>query len=236
MPLANLPELTLAAVSRAAHPLAGLGSGFQILDELLPAEHAQTLVTVLQNLSTYLISVDNYIMGRSQAQSLGVLADQRNFVQHRLLSMLFAAPENATCDSLDDMASLSRACLTAAVIYSMIAVFPVPRPHTPFPRLARQLKQHLVNYSDQFERKWQGLTPILLWMTFLGALASTAYQESEQDKIWYIGVLERLLYRMQIFSWQSLREQLMTFLWYPITSDADGRELWRAVHVSNPFA
>lgn len=174
-------------------------------------------------------------MGRAQAQSLGVLADQRNYVQHCLLSMLFAAPDDATTDSTSDTALLTRACLTAAVIYSMIAVFPVPQPHTPFPQLARHLKQLLVNISTQFSKKWESSTPLLLWMTFLGALASTADEESEQDKTWYIGVLERLLHRMQIFTWQNLREHLMNFLWYSNTSDYDGKELWREIHNSNPF-
>jgi hypothetical protein len=72
-------------------------------------------------------------------------------------------------------------------------------------------------------------------MTFMGALASTADEDTKEEKAWYISVLERLVHRMQILSWERLKDLLLNFLWFPSTSDTDGQQLWKEIHTSNPF-
>jgi hypothetical protein len=69
----------------------------------------------------------------------------------------------------------------------------------------------------------------------MGAISVTASERSKEDKKWYSMVLERLLYRSQVLTWQQLREILVTYLWYPPTSDGDGQRLWQEIHASNPF-
>ncbi|EXJ70310.1 uncharacterized protein A1O5_06378 [Cladophialophora psammophila CBS 110553] len=233
VPIGESPEHTLTTVKRTGHPLGQLGSGFQTLHDLLPSDFAQELYFVLLHLSTYLLAVDDYIMGRPQAQSLGILADQRNFVQHSLMSM-FSSPGDST--SQHQMYSLQQATWGAGVVYSLVAVFPVPHARAPFAKLAAWIKEHLVSTSSSHNgKKWQKGAPLMLWITFMGALASTADEASEAEKTWYISVLERLVHRMQILSWQSLKDQLLHFLWFPSTSDIDGQQLWREIHTSNPF-
>jgi hypothetical protein len=235
VPLGESPHRTLAAVSRQEHPLAQLGIGFQILRDLLPDEDDHALSFALRNLSTYSLAVDDYIMGRPQALSLGTLADQRNFVQHSLMS-LRSSSDDFERDSANDTFLLQEACWTAGVIYSLITVFPVPHSTAPFVLLSRQLKQHLVFTSAHFSRRWQKPSQLVLWMTFMGALASTADDdESKAVKEWYITVLERLVHRMQILSWERLKDVLLRFLWFPSTSDTDGQQLWKEIHTSNPF-
>ncbi|KAJ9609016.1 hypothetical protein H2200_006787 [Cladophialophora chaetospira] len=236
VPIGESPELTLAAVDRAHHPLAQLGSGFRVLRDLIPEEEsAEELLVTLQHLATYSLAVYDYVMGRPQALKLANLADQRNFVQHSLLSLNSKSNESREQLNSEDTFLLKEACWTSGAVYSLIAIFPVPHPKAPFGKLAKQLKQHLIYTSAHFARRWQTPSPLVLWMTFMGALASTADDESKETKAWYITVLERLVHRMLILSWENLREHLLKFLWFPSTSDTDGQQLWREIHTSNPF-
>lgn len=75
-------------------------------------------------------------------------------------------------------------------MYSLIAVFPVPHSKAPFAKLAHQLKQRLIYTNDILTSRWDDSSPLLLWMIFMGALASTAYNEDKDGcKEWYISVL-----------------------------------------------
>ena len=235
VPLGEPPERTLAAVSRNNHPLAQLGSGFQILQELLPGEATQSLFFTLRNLSNYLLAVNDHVTGSPHALFLRDLADQRNFVQYSLLAIRPGQTESRE-STPEDSPSLSEACWTAATIYSLIAIFPIPRRAAPFSDLALQLRGQLVSTSSQLTRGWErmGIGALVLWMTFMGALASMANSENP-EKTWYISILDRLVHRMQISSWERLKEVLLNFLWFPSTSDADGQQLWNEIHTSNPF-
>jgi hypothetical protein len=201
-------------------------------------ESARALLSSLCNLATYSLAVYDYIMGRPQAPSLKTLADQRNFVQHSLMQLSSTPSDRADETAAPESSGtflLKEACWAAAAVYSLIAVFPIPPPKAPFAQLAKQLKQHLVQTSSHFARRWQKPSPLVLWMTFMGALASTADEDTEEEKAWYISVLERLVHRMQILSWERLKDLLLNFLWFPSTSDTDGQQLWKEIHTSNPF-
>ncbi|KAK5044490.1 hypothetical protein LTR84_010771 [Exophiala bonariae] len=238
IPLQISPQHVLDAVSREVHPLRQLGTGFRALYDLLPSDVAQSLFLTLHNLSTYSIAVDDYITGRSQAQDLGALADQRNFVQHSLLSWSPGLDDDVK-GSKEDIVVLQQACWAASVIYSLIAIFPVPHSRAPFGTLARQLKHGLVHTNNLLRNRWHDSSPLLLWVIFMGALASTANDEGEGKKEgckeWYINVLERFVHRMQIMSWGALKDQLLNFLWFPSTSDGDGQQLWMEINTSNLF-
>ena len=174
-------------------------------------------------------------MGRSHAPLLGVLADQRNFVQHSLMSMR-PVPGDTNQVSSEDTFLLQEACWTATAIYSLIAVFPISPPHAPFVHFAQQLKGYLINTSAHVSRRWQRPPQLVLWMTFMGAIASVAEDEDKHDvRAWYISVLERLVHRMDISTWEGLKEVLLNYLWFPNTSDNDGQQLWREINSSNPF-
>jgi hypothetical protein len=227
-------------VSRSQHPLAQLGSGFRVLHDLLPEDAAQRLFTTLHNLSVYSLAVDDYIMGRPLAPTLATLADQRNYVQHALMSI---SPLTSNDSGRSEAGSPSQetfqlqdACWAAGAIYSLIAVFPIPSCKAPFAKLASVLRQHLIFTSARFAGRWHTPSPLVLWMTFMGALASTARDESQDDKMWYFNVLERLVHRMRISSWDNLKKELMNFLWFPTTSDTDGQQVWKEIHSFNPFA
>ncbi|OAP57589.1 hypothetical protein AYL99_08327 [Fonsecaea erecta] len=239
VPIGESPESTLATVHRPGHPLAQLGTGFRTLYNVLPSETAQELYVVVLQLSTYLLAVDDYIMGRPQAQSVLILADQRNFVQHSLMS-LYSSPRDETTSG-DQIYPLRQATWCAGVVYSLTSIFPIPRAGALFAKLASRIKQHLIATTSSGDgghhegSKWREAASLMLWITFMGLLASTAHPDSEAEKTWYISVLERLVHRMQILSWQRLKDQLLNFLWFPSTSDTDGQRLWREIHTSNPF-
>jgi len=207
-------------MSRVEHPLAPLATGFKILQDLLP-ETGEELYLTLWNLASYSLAVDNYINSRPNAFSLRVLIDQRNFVQHRLMSL---SPD----DNNQDGYSLQQACWLAGVVYSLITVFPIPHSKAPFTRLGQQIRLHLATSA----MRWQKTPELILWITAMGALATV----DEVERTWYTSVLERLLHRSQILSWQSLKDKLQIFLWFQSTSDSDGQQLWKDIHASNPFA
>ena len=231
VPIDRHPADALKAVWRRDHPLHSLAEGFQILHKVLEPEDAETLLPILVKVSRYTLAVDDFIMGRPQAQSLRMLADQRNFVQHTLMSAcpVEAEVEVETETRPDNSGSFYRASWCAAMIYSLITVFPIPHRSAPFARLSRQIRGHIS--TPAIHARWHEAPSLMLWITVMGALGATPRPE----KAWYISVLERLANRLRVTSWDDLRAQLRNFLWNHTVSDPDGQHLWKDIRKSSPF-
>ena len=218
-------ESTLSAVRRHTHPLCDLGQGFMVLHRVLEGDKVVDLYPVLCRLSDYTLAVDDYVEGRSEAQSLHCIANERNFVQHSLMSL---APEEQAAGEQED--PLYNLCRLAAMIYSLIVVFPLPVQTAPFAELALQVKEQMSNPTIRI--RWSEAPQLMLWITVMAAIASIGLSE----RSWYVSILDRLVSRLRIGSWNELKGQLQDFLWFASISDVDGADLWKEVKHSSPFS
>ena len=210
---------------RHTHPLCNLGQGFVVLHRILKPDKVVHLYPVLCRLSDYTLAVDDYVEGRSEAQSLGCIAAERNFVQHSLMSLV--PEEQATGEQQDPIYDL---CRLAAMIYSLIVVFPLPVQTAPFSKLARQVKEQMSHPA--VHARWSESPQLMLWITFMAAIASIGINE----RSWYVSTLDRLVSRLGIGSWTEVKGLLLDFLWYGSISDVDGADLWKEVQQSSPFS
>ena len=184
------------------------------------------LYQVLCGLGNYTLAVDDYVEGRPEAQSLKVLADERNFVQHCLMSL---TPDEETAKS-EQEASLYELCRLAAIIYSLIAVFPLPVTTAPFAKLGLQIKEQIS--KPNIHVRWNEAPQLMLWITVMAAIASVDLSE----RSWFLLVLERLIGRLKLNSWAQMKEHLQDFLWFGSTSNSDGFNLWKEIEDSSPFS
>ncbi|KIX98345.1 uncharacterized protein Z520_05646 [Fonsecaea multimorphosa CBS 102226] len=213
----------LNAASRKTHPLVGLGRGFRILPELLGHERVEKLLIVLKWIIQYTFAVDDHVKARPEAQKLGCVSDERNFVQHSLL-LLTPLP-----GEVQDEHPLIRLARLATVIYSLLVVFPLPAIAAPFHRLARDIQELLLDSSLQ---PWSNeASDLILWATAMGAIAAIG----SPDRAWFCATLDDLTRRLGIGNWATMRDRLGMFLWYQYTNDSDGIRLWTEIEESNLF-
>jgi hypothetical protein len=217
---------TLSDVSRETHPFCDLGKGFVALYKILSPEQVLHLYPVLCRLCDYTLAVHDYVEGTSEAQSLAVIVDERNFVQHSLMSL----NHHGETGEVEEEYSLYELCRLAAIIYSLIVVFPLPVTAAPFAKLGLQIKEQI---SKSTVHTWWNEAPqLMLWITVMAAIASIGLSE----RAWFVSTLDRLIGRLKMNSWAEMKEHLQRFLWYGSTSDIDGVDLWKEIEHSNPFS
>lgn len=210
---------SLAANRRVEHPLRAMGTGFDVFRFNDPDTWHTHLRLALDNLALYSLGVDDYVAGRSLKRSLSVIGEQRLFVQHGLLCLTILHSTGAS--------PLCRICHFAGIIYSFLCVFPIPE--ASFDYLVQQIKECLL--ENDFLDEWTEVPYLLVWVLFMTGIASTATPE----RPWVVASLDRCLRRLDIHTWDKLRDVLQSFLWLPITNDKDGEALWREIESSSPL-
>ncbi|EXJ53870.1 hypothetical protein A1O7_09206 [Cladophialophora yegresii CBS 114405] len=213
----------LNLASRKNHPLVGLGRGFRVLPELLGHETVDHLLIVLKWIIQYTFAVDDHVKNRPEAQKLGCISDERNFVQHSLM-LLTPLPSE-----VEDEHPLIRLARLGTVVYSLLVVFPLPAIAAPFHQLAHDIKARLLDPAIQ--GWWGEASDLIMWATVMGAIAAIGYPERQ----WYRTILDEFTRQVGVESWPSMRDRLGMFLWYEYTNDADGLKLWTEIEESNLF-
>ncbi|KAE9381923.1 hypothetical protein N431DRAFT_476667 [Stipitochalara longipes BDJ] len=195
--------------------LRNLGSGF-------PADWQESIIiplhelsTVLQSMAAYTIIVHNHIQENAVQDNKGKLADIRNFVQHHLLSLPASDKLTAIPDSLYEATRL------AALIYSLLVVFPIHGPRAPFVELASQLRFN-VSFLD-LEKQMR--LKHLLWIVVMGAISGM----NTPNRIWFVWAVRELSLRLKINAWEEVKDILGQFLWFENTNNRDGRKVWEEV-------
>jgi len=214
----------MITTSEQDHLHSNLGTGFSEISKLLKPQDSSQLLSVVTRLSRYTLAMDDYVAARLDAPPLNRLANQRDATQHALMS---------SCPWTSDFKSEAKSPLhvaiwSAATVYSLLVVFPIPVAD-PFARLGQEIRLQL---SDPMVyNRWHEADKLLLWITSMGAIATIDHSE----RFWYLSVLDRLTHRLRIADWPGLKQELQNFLWYPKTSDVDGEKLWKDLRSSNPF-
>jgi hypothetical protein len=202
-------------VRRQSHPLCNLGEGFVVLHRILPLKKVVHLFPVLCKLRDYTLAVDDYVESRPEAQGLGIIADERNFAHHSLLSLT----PNEKADVVEQECPLYELCRLAAIIYSLAIVFPLPVTTAPFTKLGLQVGKQMS--KPTVHARWTEVPQLMLWITVMAAIASIGSSE----RSWYVSILGRFIGRLKMGSWAEMKEHLRDFLWFGSINDIDGLDL-----------
>ncbi|OAP57591.1 hypothetical protein AYL99_08329 [Fonsecaea erecta] len=184
--------------------------------------YLEDLLTVIGDVCDFTVVVENHASGRWIPLTSPEIIDQRNFVQHKLMSLRPAeelvAATNITVDEVQ-----YETCRLACIIYSFIVVFPVPPVVGPFETLTDKLKRALQ------ATEWKGFEPerlkLHLWILVMGAMGSIGLP----DRPWFLLRIMEVLEEFDMAAWKDLKVLLQSFLWHPRTSDPDGVDIWKAV-------
>ena len=182
------------------------------------------LLEVIQDTCDFTVVVENHASGRWLPRTSHDIIDQRNFVQHKIMSLV---PEDELIAtdlvSLSDIDSQYESCRLACIIYSLLIVMPVPPVVGPFETLTEKLKSLLQ------AREWKVLNTrrlrLHLWILVMGAIASIGLP----DRPWFLLRTMEVLEEFDMAKWKDLKALLKMFLWHPRTSDFDGLDIWKAV-------
>jgi hypothetical protein len=144
----------LSRTRRTDHPLRKLGQGFAILNNFGSPLRSLDLQVALHRLSLYTLAVDDYLAGRSVAQSLSVLGEERTLAMHSVMGL---TPGDGLDLPLpgDELLDL---CHVAALIYSVLCVLPLPA--APFELLIQRARTLFARHS--FAREWADAPTLML--------------------------------------------------------------------------
>jgi hypothetical protein len=143
------------------------------------------------------------------------VCDARNWTQHQLMSLPSSGESPMLTKSIQG-AAMFDAVRNALIVYSLIAVLPLPLSTAPFPKLAARLESDIPRLLD--DNQGASSTSLLLWISSMGALAAigTPLRSS------LVALTARLCQKLRIFSWESMQATLQDYLWSGDISDFDG--------------
>jgi len=171
---------------------------------------------VIQSLCDFTVIIESYVEGRWTARTASTIIDQRNYVQHRLMSL----PTKQELDDggVMDVDPLYESCRLATIAYSFLVVFPLPPVIGPFEAVAAELRQELLTVHLEFQDS--STAQLVLWITVMGGIAALGLPE----RLWFRSRVNILRAHLGVTSWPELKAVLQQFLWHPSTNDPDGRE------------
>lgn len=113
-------------------------------------------------------------------------------------------------------AAMFDAVRDALIVYSLIAVLPLPLSTAPFPELAARLESGI---SRVLEHNLGAMsTSLLLWTSSMGALAAIGTPRRSS----LVALTASICQKLRIFSWESMQATLQDYLWSGDISDFDG--------------
>ena len=180
------------------------------------------LVEIFQAMKIYTSMLEAYMNGSLLQPDLVKFCDQRNIIQHHVMSLPSA--DRLTGISLQER-QVYEMCRISGIIYSTGVIFPLPGPTSPLPTLSRILRRNLQVFDLNLYLSLPDAIDVFLWAITLGGIACTAARE----KAWYVESLKRLIVAVQFSQWSDLRQALRRILWLDIACDKAGRELWDEV-------
>jgi hypothetical protein len=175
------------------------------------------LVSLFEDIYSYNAVVELYMQGIFAGSFAGsdapVMADRRNWIQHRALS-LDTAEELGIADSCPVYEAMRLATLT----YCLLTIFPLVPIMAPYPRLTTQLRQALCNES----RGWNSAPEYLIWCLVIGGIAST----QTKTTAWFAATLSQVAEAKNLSSWADIKKVLTSVLWLGPICDDRGEEFW----------
>jgi hypothetical protein len=175
------------------------------------------LANVLETANVYIDTVRYFCEGLWTDLDLCMIADQRNFVQHAILSL----PHAGEFGPVFYMAHpLYEICRLGCLVFGVGIIFPLPASTAPLPMLATLLKEQLsTKLNLQFPSE---VSKLLLWATVLGGIAAS-YSIERQC---FVTALQIMSFNAGLSDWYELNLILERILWLDIAGDSAGKRLW----------
>lgn len=177
------------------------------------------LVKIFQAMKLYTSMLEAYIDGSLVEPDLSKFCDQRNLIQHQLMSL----------PSADKLSGISlrekqvyEVCRVSGIIYNIGVIFPLPDLTTPLPTLSRTLKHNLQTCDLNLYLPLTDLTDLFLWAITIGGIAATGTHE----RAWFVKSLKRLAAAAQMSRWSDLKQSLDRILWLDSACDVAGQQVW----------
>ena len=123
------------------------------------------MVEVFQAMKAYTSIVEKYQDESTTKPDPCRLSNQRNFVQHRLLSLL---PARKLDQDFRKSHPVYEICRLAGLIFGVGVIFPLPAQTAPLPTLVKLLQAEL--QESNFESDWwfPDAVGVLIWVLTLG--------------------------------------------------------------------
>ncbi|KEF60778.1 uncharacterized protein A1O9_02340 [Exophiala aquamarina CBS 119918] len=186
---------------------------------LSPALSGPFLSTI-SNLMVYDTIQSTLLSNRLTWFGFECVCDARNWTQHQLMSLPSSkeSPLLTTDIAGTTIFSIVR---NALIVYSLIAVFPLPLSTAPFPELATKLELDIFEVLEDDDENTAS-TSLLLWASTMGALAAIGTPQRAA----LVAITARLCEKLLISSWESMQAVLQDYLWSRDISDFDGMFLF----------
>lgn len=183
----------------------------------------QELAATFYAMKIYTSMLDSYQRGTLKDLDLSLIADQRNIIQHHILSLPAAADTKAVF--VTKLSGVYEVCRIAALIFSMGVIFPLQILCTAYNPLVKQLKQKLFDLKDKMDIYQPEVLDLVIWVTALGAIAA----DNTPERNWFVHELKHLTEPLLLYSWNNLEERLKEILWLRNACNDAGCRLWREV-------
>jgi hypothetical protein len=195
-----------------------LGTGFpRLLFSGLDELFLSTIVAIVD----LTVIIDCHCRGVKLIEDQTKFIDQRNAVQHRLLSLPsgLELKEGAVKST-----SVYECTRLACMIYGSGVTFPLPSVTGVFHRLASTLKTELE--TSRADPCWLFSSKALLWILVFGGIAARGTKE----RSWYVQNMLTVTSVMKLVTWKAISTELKNFLWLDSACDSAGQELWSEVN------
>lgn len=176
------------------------------------------LLTTVSQISSYNTIQAALLSNRLSWFGVECVCDARNWTQHQLMSLPLEG-ELLMLTSIED-ATLFNVVRNALIVYSFIAVFPLPLSTAPFPDLATKLDAGIRQVLEEDEDT--GTVTLLLWASTMAALAAIGTPQRTS----LVALAAKLCLKLNVSSWESLQAILQDYLWSEDISDFDGMFLF----------
>ncbi|RAK95934.1 Cys6 transcription factor domain-containing protein [Aspergillus ibericus CBS 121593] len=212
----TVPEFLASCADAGSH-----GSG-RFAEVGLPAD----MRPIFEAMALYTAMVEQYLRGEIARPDTQAMCDQRNLIQHGLLSL---HPAEGSSDS----ARFYEVCRASALIFSVGVIFPLPAATAPFAALVQTLRTHLGDAPplEDGGPAFPAAPALRLWIIAMGGIAATGTPERE----WFVGRLQHSARQAGLGEWQALRQSLQTILWLDSACDAAGEQLWTEAQELRPW-
>ncbi|PWY88894.1 hypothetical protein BO94DRAFT_623952 [Aspergillus sclerotioniger CBS 115572] len=173
------------------------------------------LAEVFEGMALYTAIVDRYVRGEIARPDTQEMCDQRNLIQHRLMSL-------PPADGSSEFDRFCEVCRVSAIIYSIGVIFPLPAATAPFSPLVQTLRTNLGD--GPLEAGWHLSVDksVLLWSITIGGIAAFATPERER----FVRTLHGMTVDAGLSEWSTLRKSLKMMPWLESACDAAGEKLW----------
>lgn len=178
-----------------------------------------SLITLFKDIYSYNAVIELYMKGIFTGSFVGsdapIMADRRNCIQHRALSLPSAEEldQSEFCPTYESLR-------LATIIYCLLTIFPLVPVMAPYHRLTTELRQALA--SQPVSRVWKSVPELFIWILVVGGIASTR----PEVVTWYAALLSQVAIATNLSSWPDVKKTLQSVLWLGSICDEQGEDLW----------